>query len=403
MVKPRPSAPMIRLKLVAALVAGLAAIALATAVLMKFVHERAVGLAAEREVALGAAALADLQALEVDRMSALLEAIVANERFAARFAARDREGLLAQALPLLEILRERHGVTHWYFHPADPRGDGVFLRVHRPELFGDSVRRDVVRRAVASRRQQSGVELGRTAFALRVVRPWFQGDRLLGYLELAEDVPTFLERLQAMTGDDYELLLAKERLDRGSWAAVTGDDARWDERPELLAVASTARGRGIAGDVGRLTEIPDGPTVLGERAEGDRVLVRGAFPLRDGDGVKIGAVVVVHDVTALHAGVSEVRVRVVLLVALLAAGLAALVVFLLESLVFGRLERMARLLEDLPERLARGEAELGEVGPQREDEIGRFERFLRRALRELGSFVSDARRDEARRDGGDAR
>ncbi len=385
----------IRLKLIAALVVGVVLIAGATSVLMHFVHERAIAASAQHEIATAAGALASVEALEVDRMSALLEVIAADEALAARFIARDRAGLLDAARPIFESLKAQHGVTHWYFHMPDPARDGVFLRVHRPDLHGDPVRRPIVARAVAERRETSGRELGRTAYAVRVVRPWVRGDRLLGFLELGEDVQTFLARVKAMTGDDLGMLLAKERLDRNAWGTVARAGDRWDSRPDLLAVQTTTGDEAILGAIGRLDEVPDAPTILGQTRRGARSEVRGVFPLRDLGGVKIGAVVVVRDVTALYAGVRELRARVVLLVALLAAGLAALVVFLLETLVFERLARMERVLEDLPERLARGDYDLGAPEPERDDEIGRFERFFGRALRQIGSFVADVRRERA--------
>src|SRR6266511_2117373 len=320
----------------------------------------------------------------------------ARARSPARLAARDRAGLLALAAPIFEALQAQHGLTHWYFHLPDPVNDGVFLRVHRPALHGDPVRRPVVRRAVAEGRQASGRELGRTAFAVRVVRPWVAGDRLLGFVELGEDIPTFLRRIKAMTGDELGMLLAKSRLDRDAWSTVTGPQDRWESRPDLVAVETTTGDEALLGTVGRLSDIPDAPTVLGQARHGARSVVRGVFPLRDEEGEKIGAVVVVHDVTALRDGVRELRGRVVMLVGLLAVALGALLVFLLETLVFERLERMSRVLEDLPDRLARGDYTLEEDGPARDDEIGRFERFFRRALREVGSFVSDVRRDRSR-------
>jgi len=383
----------IRLKLIAALVIGVVVIAGATSVLMHFVHERAIAVAAQHEVATAAAALAAVEALEVDRMSALLEVIAADDALATRFEARDRAGLLDAARPIFDGLTAQHGVTHWYFHPPDPAREGVFLRVHRPELYGDPVRRPIVARAVAERRETSGRELGRTAYAVRVVRPWLRGDRLLGFLELGEDVHTFLARVKAMTGDELGMLLAKERLDRNAWGAVARAADRWDSRPELLAVQTTTGDEAILGAIGRLDEVPDAPTVLGQARRAGRSEVRGAFPLRDFGGAKIGGVVVVRDVTSLYAGVRELRARVVVLVALLAAGLAALLVFLLETLVFERLARMERVLEDLPERLARGDYDVGASGPERDDEIGRFERFFARALRQVGSFVADVRRE----------
>lgn len=386
----------IRLKLVGALAVGLAIIAFATAILMDFVNERATSIAAQREVGAAASALAEAEAREIERMSALLELILANDRLGARLAARDRAGLLALAGPVFEVLRAQHGVTQWYFHPPDPRTDGVFLRVHRPDLHGDPVRRPLVSRAVMERRQTSGRELGRTAFAIRVVRPWLDGDQLIGFVELGEDLPTFLRRIKAMTGDDLGLLLVKSRLDRPAWSA-TGAAERWEERPDLVAVETTTGGDAMLRGIERLADVPDAPTVLGQVHGGGRSVVRGVFPLRDEAGEKLGAVVVMHDVTALRDGARELRGRVVMLVALLAVGLGALLVFLLETLVFERLEKMSRELEGLPDRLARGEYGLEESGPARDDEIARFERFFRRALREVGSFVSDVRRDRSGR------
>jgi hypothetical protein len=390
----------IRFRLIAALLLGLLLIAGGTAVLMDFVRERAVSAAAQNEVALASSSLQQLERLEVDRMSALLEVITRSDQLAALFESRDRPGLLAAAKPIFDSLEASHGISHWYFHPPDPARDGVFLRVHRPELYGDPVRRPVVAHAVAERRQSSGQELGRTAYAIRVVQPWFRGERLIGFLELGEDIPTFLGRMKAMTGDEYGMLLAKTRLDRNGWGRIVGAADAWETRPELVVVESTTGNEELVGSIGRLSEIPEAPVVLEARHRDGRDSVRGVFPLRDEGGQTFGAVVVRHDVTALHAGVREVRARVVLLVGLLAAGLSALVVFLLETLVFERLARMTRALEELPEQLARGEYEVEELGPQSTDEIGRFESFLERALREVGSFVADVRRERPGAGGG---
>src|SRR4051794_34600993 len=127
----------IRTKIIAALVLGLLAIALATAAISRFVHERAVAAAVHHEVEQAARTLERLQALEVDRLASIAEVLAADDRLAARFEARDRAGLLAEARPLFESFRANHGITHWYFPPPAPNRDGVFLRVHRPDLSGD--------------------------------------------------------------------------------------------------------------------------------------------------------------------------------------------------------------------------------------------------------------------------
>jgi hypothetical protein len=381
----------IRLKLILPLVIGLGLIAVATAVLMRFVHQMAVDQAAQHSVEQAQAALRSQEVAEIDRLSALLEVLGGDESLADLLARRDRAGLLAEAGPMFQRLRDAHGVTHLYFHDPEP-GRGVLLRVHRPELAGDVVRRETFRQAVETGREASGRELGRTAFAVRVVRPWHHAGRLIGYVELGTDVHTFLARLKAVTGDDYGMLLDKRQLEQAAWGAVTGHPERWDDRPELLAVTTTSGDEAMFGALGKVEDLPGSPRVLERRPQGARTLIRGSFPLRDGGGEVIGAVLVVHDITPLLTGVDELRVRVVVLVVLLAAALAALVIFLLETLVFERLQRMSTALERLPERLAKGEYQPVEASPRADDELGRVEAFLDRALASIGSFVADARR-----------
>jgi hypothetical protein len=381
----------IRLKLILPLVLGLGVIAVATAVLMRFVHERAVDQAALHELEGAAAALQSQEDSEQDRLAALAEAIAGDSSLARLLERRDRAGLLAEAGPLFRKLRDAHGVTHLYFHDADP-ARGVLLRIHRPDLAGDVVHRPAFRRAVETGEPAGGREFGRTAFAVRLVRPWREDGRIIGYLELGTDIHTFLARLKRVTGDEYGMLLDKRPLEPASWASVTGRPDRWEERPELVAITSTDGSEAMFGRLGRVAEIPERPALL-ERVEvGGRLVARGLFPLRDADGTVVGAVVVLHDISALMGGVAELRLRVVILVVLLAAALAALVVFLLETLVFERVERMSRTLEELPGRLARGDLEPAEATPRADDELGRVEGFLDRAVAAVGSFVAEARR-----------
>jgi uncharacterized membrane protein len=382
----------IRLKLIVPLVVGLALIAVATAVLMRFVHERAMDQAALHEIAHAAEALAAQEESEKDRLAALAEAMVGDDSLAVLLDRRDKAGLLAEAGPIFQQLRDTHGVTQLTFHDPDP-SRGVLLRLHRPELSGDVVRRPSFRRAVETGRVASGREFGRTAFAVRVVRPWRDGQRLLGYLELGTDIQAFLARLKRVTGDDYGMLLDKRQLEPAAWSFVTGHPERWDQRPELVSIGSTDGSDAMFGKLGRVAEIPAAPALLERVQLDDRLVARGLFPLRRDDGEVVGAVVVMHDVTALMGGVAELRLRVVILVVLLAAALAALVIFLLETLVFDRVERMSRTLEELPDRLARGELEAsGELTPREDDELGRVEGFLDQAILAVGSFVAEARR-----------
>ncbi|HSM92191.1 MAG TPA: hypothetical protein VLT47_04835 [Anaeromyxobacteraceae bacterium] len=382
----------IRTKLITALVAGLVLVAVATAYLMRFVHQRAVERASLREMVGESFAFERSQAIEEERLAGFLDVIMANEELARRFAARDRAALRAEAQPVYERLRDLSGVTHWTFHSPDP-ADGVFLRMHRPEESGDRVLRPSFLQAVATGREASGRELGRTAYAVRVVRPWRVGGRLIGYVELGIDFHTFLNQLRSVRFEEYGVLLAKGRLDRDAWGRTKGARG-WNDRAELVVLDTTSRDPEILRGFSRLADVPLEPRVLERMVRRGAILERGAFPLVARDGSVEGVVLLERDVTPLFEGIDDLRNRVVILVALLALGLAAFIVFIVETLIFERIHRMEAVLEALPERLARGDSLADEVIPRNDDEIGRFEAFLARALQTIGSFVAESRRDK---------
>jgi Double sensory domain of two-component sensor kinase len=384
----------IRVKLVFALLAGIVGIAAACAALMLFVYDRAIRAAGEEEIHHAAGAFRHLEASEVRKLGAALEAVGVNEELQRAFAARDRARLLELAEPLFRTLGERYQVTHWDFIAPDR---SCFLRVHAPELYGDFIQRSTLLQAASSRSMVSGKELGKTAFALRAVTPWVVGGRLLGYLEMAEEIDHFLGAIHEQTGDEYGLFVAKSRLDRNDWAAVHhGRMQEWDEHPDLVLVSATAL-MTAEPDLGpRLKSLPAAGVPLPESASDSRI-IRGVFPVRDASADAVGAVIIRHDLSPLYAGVAALRLQVIALVVLMAAGLAGLVVFMLDALVFDRLKRMARVLEDLPARMQSGELQLGAAAhPGREDEIGRFERLFDRALEAVWRAGLELRR--ARRD-----
>ena len=207
---------------------------------------------------------------DVEKLAATLDALLASDDLRAAFVARDRPRLLAAAAPLFATMHARDRITHWYFIEPGP-SPTVFLRVHRPELFGDVVDRATLRIAAETRELGAGKELGRTAFALRAVRPWFHEGKLLGYMELAEEIDHFLGAIKARTGDEYGLLVKKKFLDEKAWAAVLGPRANtWNDRPDVVVVDTTTFTEGIIDFDGDVESIPDGGLALDEIARGDR-------------------------------------------------------------------------------------------------------------------------------------
>jgi hypothetical protein len=324
-----------------------------------------------------AEAFAVQQRSEAEKLSAVLEAVMASEELRAAFVARDRERLQRLAQPLLEGLREHNRITHWYFFTPEPEPH-VFLRVHRPDLFGDAPKRATLRRAVESGAVGAGLELGKTAFALRVVRPWIHQGVVLGYLELAQEIDHFLTALKGRSGDEYGLLVAKRYLDAEAWASAAGPHASsWNDRDDALVVDATGDTTGIRDWRGDIESLPPLGLTLGELDRGDRVFIRALFPVLDAAGRRAGALAVVHDFTDHHLAVQQGHTFALALTLLAALGAAAGVAILVNLLVF---RRLAALRSRLERRAGDLKPEVREVAQERHDDLGRLEVLFDRVL-----------------------
>ncbi len=323
-------------------------------------------------------AFAAQERAEIESLAATLDALLANDRLRHAFVTRDRERLLEVAAPLFRTMTERDRITHWYFIEPDPERK-VFLRVHRPELHGDRVDRITLQQAVESRDLGAGKELGQTAFALRAVRPWFHEGKLVGYVELASEIDHFLTAMKARTGDEYGLLVKKRFLDEQAWANVLGHRSNtWNDRPDVVVVDTTTFTEGIIDWQGDVESLPDRGLALGEVIRGDRAYVRGIFPVRDAAGRKVGGLFVLHDFTRHHDAMQDAIATTRGVLAAIGAAVAAIFALLVRLLVFARLERLRRALEEQAARAGLPPSRVVELAS--EDEIGRLERLLQRVL-----------------------
>jgi HAMP domain-containing protein len=275
-------------------------------------------------------------------------------------------------------MRARDRITHWYFIEPGPV-PAVFLRVHRPELHDDVVNRATLRIAAETMDLGAGKELGRTAFALRAVRPWVRDGKLLGYMELAEEIDHFLGAIKSRTGDEYGLLVKKKFLDERAWAAVLGPRSNtWNDRPDVVVVDTTTFTEGIIDFGGDLETIPDAGLSLDEVERGDRSYVRGIFPVRDAAGRKVGGLFVLHDFTPQHAAIRAALLQTFLAIVAVFALSAAAIAGAVHVLLFRRLARLRDALEARAD--AAGLPPGRVVALESEDEIGRLEALFRRLV-----------------------
>ena len=273
-----------------------ARLALATAFAFLATPAGAVAATPEQESAVRRAATSfqKLEDADVAMLSRALDALVADPALVGPFVARDRERLLAAAKPIFEKLKVEDQITHLYFLDPEPART-CFLRVHRPEQFGDVVDRDTLLAAIATKKIGYGKELGKTAFALRVVKPVTSGGKVVGYMELGEEIDHFFDRMKHETGDDFGLLVDKQHLDRKELARVRNDD-RWEERPEVVLVNSTMWDERHVTLPVPLAKLEATGALVPRWEEDGRTYVGGAFPVKNSAGHVVGALFVRHQI-----------------------------------------------------------------------------------------------------------
>jgi PAS domain S-box-containing protein len=153
---------------------------------------------------------------------------------------RDTRALLSAAHPAYKELRERFGISHWYFITPERR---ILLRVHAPELAGDEVHRTTLQKAVVSNRPVTGLELGQTAtLTLRHVMPWHVDGELIGYIEIGTEVDWFDRQIKKMIGVEVASAVHKAHSTAENFATgkkALGFAGEWETYPDIAILNQT--------------------------------------------------------------------------------------------------------------------------------------------------------------------
>lgn len=204
-----------------------------------YVHERReVVLETEREHALMQRMYRDDIEHDAYMLNAVMEVIQRDATLRSALARRDRESLLQLSSPVYQMLRRKFGITHIYFSTPKRK---IILRVHQPEHYGDVIDRFTSMEAERTGTTSYGLELGPLGtFGLRLVAPWYENKRLLGYVELGMEIDHVVHTVQAFMGTSVFVLISKQHLNREEWMAgmrMLGRPPEWDRFPDEVLVS----------------------------------------------------------------------------------------------------------------------------------------------------------------------
>jgi len=209
----------------------------------------------------------------------------------------DRKLLLQRSTALFAHLHTEYKTTHFYF--SDPHRVNL-LRVHQPNRFGDRINRFTTLDAETSGRPSWGVELGPLGtFTLRVVVPWFDDGKLIGYVELGEEIEHIIAKVRANTHTELVVLINKTLLKHDAWSdgmRMLGRTDSWDLLPTQVVAYSTFNE--LKPDLLRSLQNLSPESDQADVAVENHSYRRQTIPLKEASGLDAGMLVVMLDITA---------------------------------------------------------------------------------------------------------
>ena len=271
-----------------------------------------------------------LEERDTQILSSTLEVIIQDQSFKNLYLEKDREKLYNYGQPLFENLKNKYSITHFYFILPDGHD---FVRLHNKEIYGDLIERITFQKARDTKKIASGIELGKTAFALRAVIPYYNNGELIGYVELGEDMDHIFKILQNQTNDDFAIIVDKEYLNREDWKSVR-QTARlrdnWNDLEKHLVISSTntnndeITAKCFVED--NLERVEKGELLLQQLQSKNQTFVCGGFSVTDAGGRHIGSVLSLIDITdqmaiAQRASYTLFSVAIILFISTLTMGI----------------------------------------------------------------------------------
>ena len=314
-------------------------------------------------------------------LSSALEVFVQDKTFKHLFLKKDRDKLYNYGQPLFQNLKSKYGITHFYFLLADGH---CFLRLHNKDFYGDLITRITFNSARDTQKTASGIELGKTALALRVVKPYYKDGELIGYVEFGEDVNHFLNILKGDTRNQYLIIADKKYLDRKKWKSIrqaAGLRDNWDDSKNNLIIADTAKAETeevklfFAGKNLKLEE--KGEIFFGKTKIKGITFGGSSFELFDAGNKHIGAILSLIDITSFASIIKKAEF-VMAGIAVILFIIAIVISHLISRSISGPIEKLKKITYEI----GQGDFD-AEIDINSKDEIGDLARSFSLMANEL--------------------
>ena len=295
-------------------------------------------------------------------ISVMEDIILQDKGLRSAMEAGEKKYLLENYSPLFTELRKNYGITHFYFHRPDRVN---LLRIHKTDRSGDLIDRLTAIEAERTGKTSSGIELGPLGtLTLRVVRPVFDGNKLVGYLELGKEIEDIVSALHSKYNVDLTVIIHKKALKRADWEAgmkMLGRDSNWDRYKDAVVVYSS------------LSKLPSVCRDFVEKDEhlyylnnpevefDDKSWKIMLSPLADLSGFNIGDLIILKDISRKNTDFKQLFILVI--------GCAILILIVILAFLYIILRQTDQGIEEQQAKLAENEKRFKEIAESSSDWI----------------------------------
>jgi methyl-accepting chemotaxis protein len=384
----------IKTKVIVVLIGSLTIGAVALIALVRNSYTKNVAIVATSALQSAQKTFDNLKDQDLQSLTLASAAIANSDAVRELFTRQDRDGLYAFMRPTYDELKQA-GLGFLLF--LGPDGT-VFLRMHAPQNFGDSLRQAPnFKHALETQQTSVGVQMAKPGLVAETCRPFRdKAGAIIGYVIVSKAFERFLTAMKSQTSDDYVLVARKSFLDETLYRKsqkAKGLPDQWDQLKDVVILGQTV----AADSSGRYETALEGLStqgkLLGELEANGNTYIRGVFLLDDPSGRPAGGIFVRHDISALRRGMETVQTTAVFAIVALMVLLSMAIAAVLSRLVFSRLKRTM----DVATRVVGGEFSR-QIVPASNDEVGQLEMLFEQFRTIFVGVVDDLSQAQARDD-----
>ena len=304
---------------------------------------------------------------ETQKLSVALDLLMNDKQAKQYFINQQIDSLYTHSKPVFELLRNNYDITHTYYIMPEP-DKTCFLRMHNPAKNNDTITRITYKNAIETKTFASGLELGKTAFALRVVHPYFNNNnQLIGYMEVGEEIDHFFDIMKSETGNDFVVTVEKKFLNEDKWKSaqeINKSMTNWNHLTNDVILTQTTNNISIKNI--SVTDIPKNRKIIKTNFKIDKkIFIVGLFPLYDAGNRKVGAIYFTHDITKIYNDlkISTLKMLAIFIIVLFILGI--IILFILHKIIVKPITFATKSLKKISQKQINFQIE-----KNRTDEIG---------------------------------